>query len=95
MKRKGITYTYDTGQISHFTLRRVEGDCKINPERTTLVGVFCQTCEFYNGIRTSDEGKKFVVCTNPENKDDDADSRWLRHKICEEIHINALRALDY
>lgn len=95
MYKHPITYTYDSGHISHFTLKMVEGDCKVNPERTTLVGVFCQTCEFYNGIKTSADGKKYVICTNPLNKEDDPESSDLRHKIYQEIENRALCALDY
>ena len=45
-----LTYTYETGQITRdFHLKRLEGDCKRDPEMTVNIGVMCRTCPFYGG----------------------------------------------
>ncbi len=45
-----LTYNYETGQITRdFHLKRLEGDCKRDPERTVNIGVMCRSCPFYNG----------------------------------------------
>ena len=86
-----LTYTYENGQISHFALKKVDGDCDINPDRTTLVGVFCKQCSHYLGMH----GWKFVICEHHEKDDPDPEASDARHKICERIRHNALCALDY
>lgn len=48
-----LTYTYATGQITRdFHFKKVEGDCKRDPERTVNIGVMCRSCPFYGGEYT-------------------------------------------
>lgn len=45
-----LTYTYETRQITRdFHLKKVEGDCKRDPERTVNIGIMCRTCPFFDG----------------------------------------------
>ncbi len=86
-----LTYTYENGQISHFALKKVDGSCDIDPDRTTLVGVFCKQCPHYLGIHVW----KFVICEHHKKDDPDPEASDARHKIYERIRHNALCALDY
>lgn len=58
-----LTYNYSTGQITRdFHLKRVEGDCKRDPDRTVNVGVMCRTCPYYGGyVDWWGRGKKEYV----------------------------------
>lgn len=87
-----ITYTYDNGQISHFTLKRADTVCQKDKSRSVLIGVFCKTCPFYYGMKRDEEGRTFVVCTSNFHKQDDEGTRELRYKLWDEIKENALRA---
>lgn len=91
-----ITYTYSNGQISHFTLKKVEGSCKRDPSHTVLIGVFCKHCPFYEGMEWSkDNGGEYVVCSSPFHEKDDEGARDIRYEMYEKIEHNALCALDY
>lgn len=91
-----ITYTYSNGQISHFTLKKVEGSCKRDPSHTVLIGVFCKHCPFYEGMEWSkDYGGEYVVCSSPFHEKDDEGARDIRYEMYEKIKNNALCALDY
>lgn len=47
-KEKMLTYNYYTCKIERdFVLKRVEGDCNVDPERTKLIGVMCQGCPHF------------------------------------------------
>lgn len=85
MARHGITYTYDTGEISHFSAIRIESDCKINPERTVNVGVFCRSCDYYHGIRG-----KYVICSHPQNENYGPGATEVHSEIVEEIREKAI-----
>ena len=84
-----ITYSYENCQISHFALKRVEGDCHCNKERTVLVGVMCKLCPYYERDR-----EEFIVCSHPDNHDDEGASD-ARYRFVRQIENNALCALDY
>lgn len=81
-----LTYTYDTGQVSHFALKRVEGDCHVDKDRTTLIGVFCRHCKYYAGI----EDNLYVICEY--HKEDDPGASYYRNKIVDNLIDNALKA---
>ena len=90
-----ITYTYSNGHISHFSLKKVEGSCHRDPDRTVLIGVMCKFCPHYcNRI----EGR-YVLCDwEGYQHDDDKDSTEvhdIRRKIYDRIEHDALCALDY
>lgn len=82
-----ITYTYDTGQISHFALKKVEGSCHRDENHTVLIGVFCKHCPHYNGMHD-----RYVIC-DYHDKDDEGASK-ARDEIYDTITRNALCALD-
>ena len=81
-----ITYNYKDGSLSHFALKKMEGNCDVNPSRSTLVGVFCHSCPHFLGSRG-----KFVVCAHHQ-KDDEGASE-TRNALYDEIRQRALSAL--
>jgi len=45
-----LTYNYDTRQITRdFHLKKVEGMCHRDPEKTVDIGIMCRACPFYAG----------------------------------------------
>ena len=91
MEKARITYTYSNGQFSHFTFRKVDGDCNFDKSRTVSVGVFCKTCPFYYGIEYY-EGKHYVICTNDFYKKDDEGTSDIRHIFIKKFKNEALCA---
>lgn len=72
-----MTYNYDTGKITRdWVLKKVEGSCKRDPDRTVLIGVMCKHCPFYGGMRTlykNDECATigtFIFCKYHKEDDD-------------------------
>ena len=46
----GLRYNYDNCQISRdFVLKKVEGSCHMDPNKTNLIGVMCRLCPYYDG----------------------------------------------
>ncbi len=84
-----LTYTYDTGAISHYALKKVEGRCNVKEDRTTLIGVMCRFCEHYCGLAP---GQKYVICAYHEKDDEGEDVREIRYKINERLTHDALCA---
>lgn len=65
-----LTYTYDTGQITRdFHLKRLEGDCKRDPEMTVNIGVMCRTCPFYGG-EFRWHGREYLIRCKYHKEDD-------------------------
>lgn len=86
-----LTYTYDTGHISHFALKKVEGSCHRDEDHTALIGVYCKIyCPFYAGMKDN-----FIICEYHKKDDPDPEVNEARYKICESLERDALRALDY
>ena len=80
-----MSYNYETGQITRdFVLKKTERDCNVEPDRTRLIGVMCQTCPYYQKMKTfyhpsrdayrfgSDEIGTFVFCKYHKRDDDEA-----------------------
>ena len=82
-----ITYTYSNCQISHYTLKKVDGSCKRDKEHTILVGVFCKQCPFYEGIK-----ENYVICSSDFHKEDDEGAKEIRWEINENLREQALTA---
>lgn len=89
LNEMGIYYTYTTGNISHFAVKKVGRKCKSKP----LIGVLCKTCKDYCGM----VDEKYVLCSNPCESDyeDNEDVRDIHSKVYNNLKDNALRALDY
>ena len=90
----GLTYNYGTRQITRdFVLKRAEGDCRRDPEKTTLIGVMCRTCPFYNGERTYYEESKqighFIHCKFHTH--DDEESEKIIREMYNDFETEALR----
>ena len=89
-----LTYTYDSGRISHYSLKKVEGSCHRDPDRTVLIGVMCKFCPHHCGMKD-----RFIICDwegyQKDDESEDVDVREIRHKINERLEYNALCALDY
>ena len=86
-----LTYTYKTGKITPFALRKADLQCDKNG-KSIPVGVFCKQCPHYEGMKAN-----FVICSHPEAKDDDDITvRQYRSEICQLLpvktreHANAL-----
>ena len=48
-----MTYNYDTGKITRdWVLKKIEGSCKCDPNRTVLIGVMCKTCPHFLKMKT-------------------------------------------
>lgn len=96
----GLTYTYDSGAISHYAIKKAENSCHEDKDRTRLIGVMCKGCKHYLGIRKEydeDINPHYYVLCEWHEKDDEDDTgmiRELRGKIYENIQHNALCALD-
>ena len=46
----GLRYEYETQHISRdFSLKKVEGSCHRDPDKTVLIGVMCRLCPYYAG----------------------------------------------
>ena len=79
-----MTYNYDDCSVERdFVFKKVEGDCRVDPNRTTTIGVFCRACPHYS--RT--EGR-FVLCRY--HKEDDAGSEEIWRRIREKFVNEAL-----
>ena len=89
-----LTYTYSNYQISHYSLKKVEGSCHRDPDHTTLIGVMCKLCPHHCGMKG-----RFIICDwEGYQKDDEGEGTevWdIRHQINERLEYNALCALDY
>ena len=49
-----LSYDYTSGQIKRdFVLKKVWGDCDVNPESNTTIGVFCKGCPITRDGRDS------------------------------------------
>lgn len=83
-----ISYDYSTRSLSHFALKKIDGACKKNDSRTTLIGVFCKGCSHYCGTKGG-----FIICDHPDHRDD-ADADNARKELHEQIEHRALCALD-
>lgn len=83
----GLIYYYNDCSTSHYALKRVDGTCDKDPDRTVLIGVFCKTCPHYCGIKNN-----FVICEFHE-KDDEGASE-TRSEVYENLQHEALCALD-
>lgn len=70
-----LIYTYSTGQITRdFHLKKAEGVCQREQNRTVLIGVMCRTCPYYGGyvdwwgrgerefVLNLDRHEKLVMC---------------------------------
>ena len=68
-----LTYNYETGKITRdFHLKKVEGSCRRDPDRTVNIGIMCRLCPFYGGDLDwrgnpfkyigSDDHKRLVKC---------------------------------
>jgi hypothetical protein len=96
-----MTYNYETGKITRdWVLKKIEGSCKCDPNRTVLIGVMCKTCPhflkmetFYNSSREeyiTGTGKigTFVFCKY--HKKDDEGTSDILHRMYEKFREEAI-----
>ena len=97
-----MTYNYGTGQISRdFVLKKVEGNCDMDPNHTKLIGVMCQVCPYYLRMNTFYRSSKeeyklnldgkigtFVFCKF--HKKDDESARDAIHIMYEKFRDDAI-----
>ena len=96
-----LSYDYTSGQIKRdFVLKKVWGDCDVNPESNTTIGVFCKGCPYYQGWKRFYEApddyrlsfKKigtFVYCQY--HKEDDPEARAAIHQIYDNLREEAIK----
>ena len=71
-----IIYTYATGQISHYAVKRVDDDCRLlDKDKTISCGVFCKSCKYFHSIY-----RRYVLCTHPQAVDSN-DVEAVREEI--------------
>ena len=92
-----ITYTYDTGQISHFAVIQADSDCNVDKNRTINVGVFCAGCKFRHSIKAwrskeDDILRHYVFCTHPKNKDKGTATQEVRSWFVDKLEEEAMTA---
>lgn len=96
-----LTYTYSTGQIERdFVLKKVEGNCDMDPEHTRLIGVMCKICPYFQKMETfyhpsreayqlgTDKIGTFVFCKY--HKKDDEGTRDILHRMYEKFRDKAI-----
>ncbi len=97
----GMTYTYSTGKIERdFVLKKVEGNCNVDPEHTKLIGVMCKGCPhflkmktFYYNAREEyqlglDKIGTFVFCKY--HKQDDESAKEAVRRLYEDFREEAI-----
>ena len=100
-----MTYTYSTVKIERdFVLKKVEGNCKVDPEHTKLIGVMCKGCPhflkmetFYYSPREEykldfDKIGTFVFCKY--HKKDDESAKEAVDRLYEKFRKEALTHYD-
>lgn len=83
-----LTYTYSTGQITRdFRLKKMENDCRRDPERTVNIGIMCRTCPFYDGryTHTDPEFKRVELVRCKFHKEDDPGLSEIIRKMYEKF----------
>ena len=96
-----MTYNYDTGKITRdWVLKKIEGNCKCDPNRTVLIGVMCKTCPhflkmetFYHPSREAyqlgtDKIGTFVFCKYHKKDDEGTDD--ILHRMYEKFRDEAI-----
>ena len=96
-----MKYDYNSSQIERdFVLKKVWGDCYLDPNNVTLIGVPCKSCPYYDGMkkfyRESNERYKlsfdkigtFVFCKY--HKEDDEEAREAVRQMYEKFREEAI-----
>ena len=75
-----IIYTYSTGTISHYAVKKVDDDCRLlDKDKTISCGVFCKSCKHFHSICRFGVCN-YVLCTHPQAVDS-SDVEGIREEI--------------
>ena len=90
-----MTYNYDTGKITRdFIFKKIDNLCRVDENKSTLIGVMCKTCPFYKGERMESFDKGFVLCGNIKGDDpfaeDDPGCSKIRSEMYERFRNDAI-----